>query len=505
MTKTLTDQTLTGVNWNFAGNYSKAIISIFVGVVLARILPPEDFGLLGMVAIFIGLAELFSTMGMGASIIKLKVLNEVHLNTATYFTIFLSFIVYTLFVIGAPYIASFYNEPRLVNILYALSTIFIFKGITTVSYSLLVRKMDFKSTKQIEVSSYFIGSVIVSIGLALLGYGVWSLVLGRLFSSFASLIQTIIKVPLHLKLKIGRKEFNELFFFGTGISLIRFLQYIGNNIDYLIIGKMISSYNLGLYQKSYNLMSQPMQRITGGIYNVLFPALAKVQDDSERLKTGYFRTIRTVAFIVYPVLTVLFISSNYVILGLYGPKWEDAISVFQILVFAGYFSATNNYSGAVANVTGKVYIIVFLQFVYVLIVGVGAYLAVVYGYGIEGVGFAVIVALLWKFIVQSHIAIKIVKSDWMDYLNNFVPGLSISVILAMVISFFQFSLNKIQIDLPEFIVLLIIVFLALVTFIICVIFLPKFLKGDTVSWVLEKYSRFLPKRIVNLYKDFNKS
>ncbi|MBK7978533.1 MAG: lipopolysaccharide biosynthesis protein [Ignavibacteriae bacterium] len=501
MQKSLTDRTLTGINWNVLKIYGKAGINIIVGVILARLLPPSDFGLVGMTVIFTGLADLFSTLGMGSSVIKLKFLSDTHIYIATLTTTLLGIIIFFIFYLLSPIIANFYNEPRLLSILRILSLVFILKGMSTVSYSLIMREMDFKSILKIELVSFIFGYSLITIVLALSGFGVWSLVIGRIASVVVSNIQTQIRKPIQLKLVFSKKEFNELFAFGSGVSISKLLNYIASNIDYLIIGKFLNSFQLGLYQRSYNLMTLPISQMSGSIYSVLFPAFSAVQDDVQKLRTAYLRTIKTVVFILYPLLTMFYIGGEYIILGLYGQKWHGAINAFKILTLSGFFSSTLSYSGAIAHATGKVFNEVFQQFVYVTVLSIGVFYGI--KYNIEGAAIAVVVALIILFILQSQLAIKIAKIPFKEFLLSFFPGIFVSAVVFASNNLLIYLFDSTMRELPYPIKLILLVGVTLTTIIICILFMPKSIKGDVVDWLISKYNNKIPRQFKDLYYKYN--
>ncbi len=208
MQKSITDKTITGLNWNFINIYSNSLLTTIIGIVLARILTPKEFGLIGMVLIFTGLADLFATLGLGKSIIKLKNLNNNHIGIATFFTISSSIIIFIIFYFLAPLISAYYNEPQLINILRYLSIIFILKGLSTVSYSQIIKKLEFGTITKISiVSSFFYG--LVSIILAYFNFGVWSLVWGKISSQLIATILSIIKFPIKISFKYNSNETKE--------------------------------------------------------------------------------------------------------------------------------------------------------------------------------------------------------------------------------------------------------------------------------------------------------
>src|SRR3989304_4830026 len=288
MSKSLTDKTLSGLNWNFLGNYILVIIHTIVGIILARLLTPQDFGLIGMVVIFTGLADLFATLGMKQSIIRIKNINENHLRVATTITLSSSILLYFIFYFSSPLIAGFYNEPRLIPILKVLSILFIFKGLTVVSNGQVSKKMDFKYLVTVGIASSFTNGVISSI-LALTGFGVSSLVYGSIASSTLVCFLFLKKYPPKLKPLFKKEEFKELVGFGSGISLSNILLYGSSNIDYLIIGKFINPTQLGLYTRAFRLMTESISKVIGGSYGVLFTAFAATQDDIPKLSKAYLR------------------------------------------------------------------------------------------------------------------------------------------------------------------------------------------------------------------------
>jgi teichuronic acid exporter len=500
LAKSLTDKTLSGLNWNLLNNYVNSITVTIIGVVLARLLTPQDFGLVGMVFVFTGLADLFATLGMGKSVIRFRNLNDDHIKTATTITMVSSILIFGVFYFASPLIANFYNEPRLISILRVLSTIFILKGINTVSYAQITKELDFKTIMLINISTSVIYGLVSSL-MALLNFGVWSLVYGRIASQALAVVMSTYKYPVKLMPTLKKKEFKELMSTGTGISLSSILLYGSSNVDYLIVGKFINPFALGLYTRAFNLMTQSITRIAGGIYTVLFPAFASAQHDKQKLKKAYLRTIKTVSYFVFPVQAVLIIDADYVIKGLYGSKWVGAIPVFRILAFGGILRTTLSYSGALAQATGYIYKEAFQQLVYFLILGSGALIAV--RFGIEGVAGAVVVSLIWMFLAQSGLALKIIESDWKEFTRSMIPGFVNLVFMSLINLIFIFFIEKYFYFLHNEFKLIAAVAVNIIVFLSIVVFMPYSIKGDTFDWLLEKYKKFIPSFFTRFYFSFN--
>jgi O-antigen/teichoic acid export membrane protein len=411
-----------------------------------------------------------------------------------------SILIYLIFFFLSPAIAEFYHEPRLILILRVLATIFILKGINTVSFAQITKNLDFKTIMLISISTS-IGYGGISAIFGFLGFGVWSLVFGKITSQIVEVIISLWKFPVILKPSIKKKEFKELAGFGSGISLSNILFYGTSNIDYLIIGKFLNPYALGLYTRAFNLVTHALDQIMGGIYNVIFPAFAAVQNEKEKLRKAYLRIVKTVSYILFPILFSLFILSDYVIKGLYGVKWSGAIPSFKILLIAGIFRVTLKYSGAVAHATGHVFAEAFRQLIYFLILGGCAFYLI--RFGIEGVAFAVLIARLWMFLALNHLAIRILSSSWREFLKAHIPALANSFILVSVNLFLVFCLENYFSASSNEIKLLIAFIINILVFLSAIIFIPVSIKGDTFNWIIDKYRKFIPQIFLKFYFAFN--
>ena len=250
-------------------------------------------------------------------------------------------------------------------------------------------------------------------------------------------------------------------------------------------------------------MTNSIDRISGGMSTVLFPAFSLVQDQKEKLRNGYFRAVKTTAFFLFPVLASMIITGKYIINGLYGTKWNGAVAAFQILAFGGILRSTLGFSGTIAHATGRVYAEAGQQLVFLLILGGCAFYGI--RYGIEGVAWAVIIALVWLFIAQSYLSIKIIEAGWKDFFKSLIPAIAnmmimifINIVLVMLIENYWGGTVRYEIKLLITVIINVIIFLSLI------IFMPYSIKGDTFEWILERYRRFVPGIFIRMYYRFNK-
>jgi O-antigen/teichoic acid export membrane protein len=258
MMDTLGNRTIKGLSWNFTKVMGQSILQFVVNVVLARLISPQEFGLLGLTVIFTGLATIFSNLGMGSAIIQRKELTPEHTRTAMTVSLILGCIICGVFWILSPLIALFLNRVELVLLLRVISLQFFISGLTNVSLSLLMRSMQFKTIFFIEFISYLIGNGLTSITLALNGFGVWSIVWGNLVYAVISSVLFAYFSKIPKRLLIRKDKFKELIGFGGGVSAISLLNYTANNVDYFVIGKMLSPFKLGIYTQAFQLMRLPL-------------------------------------------------------------------------------------------------------------------------------------------------------------------------------------------------------------------------------------------------------
>ena len=504
MNKNIYTRTITGINWNLARVIVLSILKFAASIFLARLILPADFGIIVIATILTGFIGLFSTIGLGSAIIQKKILAENHIRISFTLSIIFGILIYIIIWFLAPFIAIFFKETKLTLILRIISVVVPMNGITTIGKSMLMREIKFKSLFFIDIISFFIGYLLIGIILALTGFKIWSLVFGIIANQFINLILILFITRMPKKLLIKVKESKELLGFGSGISLINIFIFFANNIDNIIIGRFLSSNQVGLYNRAFNLMKLPFTNISEPISNVLFSSFSGLQDDIKNIEKAFLRSINSVALISFPVLISMALLSKYIILGLYGPNWEGSIKVFQILCISGVLKVIYNLIGSVTRATGKVFAEVWRQFVFVAILVGGAVIGI--HYGIEGVGIAVLLASIWLYLSMASISIKILKSSWKNYFLSQLYGFYISIILLVLILVMIFAVEKFLPLVPIIYKLLIFVFIIILAYLSCIIFLPKKVKGSIPGWIMENYSGHLPSFIQKfLKKSFNRN
>jgi PST family polysaccharide transporter len=304
--------------------------------VLARLLTPQDFGLIAMVTAVTGFVTMFKNMGLSKATVQKAEINHGQISTLFWINVVFSIGVMLVIAALAPAIAWFYGEPRLKWITLALAGAFIFGGLTVQHQALLRRNMCFGSLALIQIISTLAG-VVTAIIAAFYGAGYWSLVLMQLATAIAGAIAVWVACGWRPGLPVWCSGVREMLAFGGNLTGSSFLNYFARNADNLLIGKFCGSGSLGLYSKAYGLLMLPLRQIKGPISAVAVPALSRLQNDPETYRRYYYRAISTIAFITMPLVAMLAALSHEIITIVLGKQWADSAIIFKVLAFAAVF------------------------------------------------------------------------------------------------------------------------------------------------------------------------
>lgn len=333
MAETLKQQTKKGLYWSFFNQFSNYGMQFCIGIVMARLLSPSDYGITALPAVFMAIASVFQDSGMAGALIRKPQIEEKDYSTLFLYSIGMGAFMYTLLFLFSPWIAHYFNTPILVPLIRVTALTFLWGPISTVQYVILKRNLDFKTPTKISIITKII-SGIVGIVLAYMGYGLWSLVISGVLSSFLGLVIVAYAVKWYPKTGWSKESFRYLWNYGNKILVSSLLDTIYRNITPIFVAKYYSPTDLGIYNRARNYAIMPSQNITGVIQNVTFPVLSKMQDDNEGLARNYRRMIRTTAFIVFPMMFMLAALARPLIITMITAKWEACIILLQLLCFS---------------------------------------------------------------------------------------------------------------------------------------------------------------------------
>ena len=330
MSDYLKSQTIRGVGWSAIERFSTQGVTFFVQIILARLLSPRDYGIIGMLAVFIQIAQVFVDSGFANALIQKKECNNKDYSTVFYLNLGISVLFFFILFVCAPYIALFYNEPILEKVTRVLSITLLLNAIPIVPRTILVKKVDFRSQSYISL----IGAVLsgaIGIYLAYKGFGVWALVWQQISNSIIQLILYFIVTHWWPAYIFSKQSFRELFSFGSKLLASSLISSLYKNLYSIIIGKKFSSVELGYYTRAEQIAMFPSSNLGNIIGRVAYPVFSKIQDDNEMLCNAYRKMIRLSSFIIFPLMVGLIALAEPFIICVLTDKWQDMTIILQIL------------------------------------------------------------------------------------------------------------------------------------------------------------------------------
>ena len=332
----LRNKTLSGVKWNAIGRFSSQGISFVIGILLARILSPSDYGLVGMIGIFMAIGQTFIDSGFSSALIRKKDCTDTDYSTAFYFNIAVGIVSYLILFFSAPLIADFFKTPILIDIVRVLSINLFLNSLTIVQTAILTAAVDFKSQAKISLIATII-SGIIGLTMAYNGYGVWSLVYQSVSMSITRTVLFWIITKWKPQRIFSKDSFKYLFGFGSKILSASILHTIYANLTTIIIGKFYTSKDLGYYTRGESMANLPSSNLTMILQSVTYPILAKIQDDNERLIQAYRKYICMTSMIIFFGMCLLAALAEPLIITLFTDKWANSVVYLQIFCFALMF------------------------------------------------------------------------------------------------------------------------------------------------------------------------
>ncbi|MCD9547788.1 oligosaccharide flippase family protein [Photobacterium carnosum] len=323
-------QTANGLKWSAIERIATQAIQLIVMLILGRMLGPEAFGLVGMLAIFIAISQTFVDSGFSSALIRKQDRSETDYATTFYFNIVVSLSCYVLLFIFSPYIADFYHQPELINLTRVLGIVILANAFAVVQRTRLTVVMDFKTQAKASLLSVSC-STIIALVLAYCNFGVWALVGQTLSFAIINVILLNIFDPWLPKCGFSKASFKELFGFGSKLLASAILATIYENIYQIIIGKLFNAGQLGLFTQAKNLSSMPAMTLTGIIQRVTYPMMSQIQNDQQALDKAYLLTLRLAAVVISPIIIGLGLVAKPLLTVLLGQEWQSAAELMSIL------------------------------------------------------------------------------------------------------------------------------------------------------------------------------
>ncbi|MBS1447181.1 MAG: lipopolysaccharide biosynthesis protein [Odoribacter sp.] len=430
MTESLKHKTLKGTIWSSIERFSVQGVQFIVMIIMARILTPEDYGLVGMLTIFITISQSLIDSGFSQALIRKRDRRQIDNSTVFYFNIAIGTILYLVLFFSAPLIANFYHEPQLIPITRVISLSVFINSLVVVQRALLTVEIDFKTQTKASFTAV-ISSGILGIWMVYDGYGVWAIVAQQLVNLSVNALLLWILSHWRPSLEYSWTSFRELFNFGSKLAGAGILDTLYKNIYLIIIGKIFKASDLGYYTRAQQFSEFPSSNLTGIIQRVTFPVLCSIQEDNERLKNVYRRFLRLSAFLIFPLMIGLAAVAHPLVILLLKEQWAFTAILLQILCFNMMWYPIHAINLNLLQVKGRSDLFLKLE-VYKKIIGVTV-LCVTVPMGLVAMCVGSVLNSLIALIINTYYTGKLIQVGFFSQMKDLMPTLFYSLSMGIVV------------------------------------------------------------------------
>lgn len=356
------DKAVSGAIWTGLEKIIRQLSQFVIGIILARLLAPEEFGVIGMLAIFIAISQTFTDSGLSSALIQRKDCTDADFSTIFYFNIVVALFFYIVLFVSSPWIASFYNMPILEDVTRVVALSIIFSGLTSVQNTRLTKELKFKTQSIISIICMLVTGV-TGLSLAYSGWGVWSLVFQALSGQICNSICIWVASGWMPKAVFSVTSFSKLWKFGSKLLVSSLINTIYTNLYTLVIGKAFSPAQVGHYNRANQYASLPTHTVQDMALKVNYPILAKMQDENERLLGAYKRLMSVPLYILYPILIGICVTAEPLIEVMIGEKWLPCVPMLKVLCLGYMFSPLTHLNLNLLYVKGRTDLVLKLEFI----------------------------------------------------------------------------------------------------------------------------------------------
>jgi PST family polysaccharide transporter len=419
-----------GAAWTTGAQWFVQISQFAVSILLARLLLPADYGLVGMALVITAFVALFGNLGLGAALIQKKEIDEETISTAFWATVIAGAILLAVVYVAAPYAAEFYREPRVTDVARVAALGLLFGPMNSIVTSLLERHMRYRAVAALDIATALLGQA-TAVGFALYGMGVWSLVAGTLVAQATRIPLAFMFDRWTPRLAFNVTRLKELLSFGGYLLAFNFVNFFSRNLDKLIIGRSLGAAQLGYYDMAYQAMLKPLQNVSDTIGRPLFPALASLQGNPSEGAETYRKIVTLISLVTFPAMCGLSAVANDFVLLVLGDRWLPSVPVLQILAIAGAVQSVSSTVGSVYLSQGRSDLM-FKIGVFGM-VAIGAAFLVGAQWGIVGVASAYTLVTIGIWIVIQHIANGLLALQNRAYWRSLIPAARGSIVMAVAV------------------------------------------------------------------------
>lgn len=472
----LQNKTTSGLKWSAIERLATQAVQLIIMLFLARMLGPHVFGLIGMLAVFIAVSQVFVDSGFSSALIRKTDRTEIDFSTAFYFNVLVSLFCYFILFIGAPYIADFYQQPMLVELTRVLGITVFVNSLSLVQRAKLTIEMDFKTQAKASLTSVAISSLI-AVFLAMNGYGVWALVAQTLTMAICNAVLLNVIHPWLPKCSFSLASFKDLFSFGSKLLLSGLLDTIFKNIYQIVIGKQFSAIEVGQFTQANQLSSVPAMTITTIIQRVTYPMMSELQHDESKLEAAYLLTLRLSAVVVFPLMFGLAVIAEPLIDLVLGDNWQQAAILVSILSIGFLLYPIHAINLNLLQVKGRSDLFLKLEVIKKIITSL--VLIITIPLGIKAICIGVIIQSYLSLWLNTYYTGKLTALSQIKQCKALLPIWAISAICSFFAWGIEYQINPSQ----KIISVLIIITMAIISYIISIRLLQQDLYQRIASMI----------------------
>lgn len=440
----LKQKTKKGLYWQFFNQFANNGLQFCIGIVLARLLTPEDYGITALPAVFLAVAGCLVDCGFGSALVRKPDLSEKDLSTAFYYSISVGVTLYLALFLSSGWIADFYNAPILESVLKVTALGLLFGPVASVQGVQLSRKLDFKTPTKISLTCK-ITTGILGLAMAFCGYGIWSLVIPGVVGSIINVLMLYYFVRWLPKERWSKESFRYLWGFGSKLLASWLMGTVYENVYPLIIGKFFSPAQLGIWNRAQGYASLPSKQATNVLQSVTFPVLSKMQEDTDKLAMNYRRILRVSAFVVFPIMLIMAAVAHPLVIILVTEKWESCVPFLQIMCFSLFLYPIHAINLNLLQVKGRSDLFLRLEIIK-KIVGI-LIMCITIPIGLMAMAYGMVVSSFISLIINTYYTGVIINVGYWRQVKDLLPIFLMSLASFIAIRAFMMTTNNLYIQL----------------------------------------------------------
>jgi PST family polysaccharide transporter len=419
-------QTIQGIFWSGLQNWGSQAGSFIIFLILARLLTPDAFGLVALANVFINFMQIFLNQGFPQILIQKSELKSRDINTIFWTQVFTGFLLTIIIFVSAGITANFFHQPSLITILQVLSLLFIINAFSQTQAALLMRSFKFKIMATRSLLGIIIAGI-VGVGMALLGYGVWSLVGQQLTYELMGVVVLWTASNWRPKWEFSWATLRSVFRFSINVLGYKLVEFFNQRTDSIIIGYFFGEVILGYYAISHRILEVMSQLLIGTLNQVALPTLSRLQDNSQKFIEAFYRVTQFTSLIAFPVFFAVIILSPDLVVSLFGQKWTNAIPILQIIPLVGILRAITAFQRSTFVALGKPVLQFKLGFLNAILNIIACLIAV--QWGILAVATAYVLSDYLVFPLGQWLLSQLIPLTWKTYLSQFIAPITCTAIM----------------------------------------------------------------------------